>query len=142
VNQQCIENEVEVASNSSELTYSVNVCEDIIGYCNNTDEEFKCTDPQKRCYIYPTDEGLCFNKNLWSCDERNKCNDDEVCIDKKCMKIVDEFTGGAKKNLRRTEKKVKLSKGTRCVYVGSRGGEYVKINGEFVPLKKAMKGSK
>ena len=109
-------------------------CEDIKGFCNDTD--YKC----KQGYTC-SDEQRC--KKNDTCSTDNNCTENELCVDGKCYtKSGDSYGGAKKKNLRRTEKKVKLSKGTRCVYVGSRGGEYVKINGEFVPLKKAMKGSK
>jgi hypothetical protein len=42
---------------------------------------------------------------------------------------------------KRTTKKVKIGSVERNVHVGPRGGEYVKLNGQFVPLKTALKRS-
>jgi hypothetical protein len=42
---------------------------------------------------------------------------------------------------KRSDKKVKLGSAERCVYVGPRGGEYVKMDGKFVPLKKALESA-
>jgi hypothetical protein len=112
-------------------------CEDIEGFCDN--DQYKCNENDK-CY---KKMNLCISKSMDICTDHSECTEQQLCVNGSCIATAESSYGGAKKkNLRRTEKKVKLSKGTRCVYVGSRGGEYVKLNGEFVPLKKAMKGSK
>ena len=38
--------------------------------------------------------------------------------------------------MKKTAKKVKVGNVERCVYKGPRGGEYIKMNGEFKSLKK------
>jgi hypothetical protein len=43
------------------------------------------------------------------------------------------------KNMKKTAKKVKVGNVERCVYKGPRGGEYIKMNGEFKPLKSLKK---
>lgn len=39
----------------------------------------------------------------------------------------------------KSDKKVKIGNRELCIYVGSRGGKYVRIDGKFVPLKDARK---
>lgn len=43
-------------------------------------------------------------------------------------------TGGA--NIKRTNRKISIGCRERCVYVGPRGGEYIKLSGKFVRLKR------
>lgn len=51
--------------------------------------------------------------------------------------VIKHEGGVRKKAYKRSSKKVKVGKAERCVYVGPRGGEYVKVKGEFVSVKKA-----
>ena len=39
----------------------------------------------------------------------------------------------------RTQEKLKTSKGMRCIYLGKRGGQYVKIDGQFHSVKSLTK---
>lgn len=52
--------------------------------------------------------------------------------------------GGAKKTMspKRTSVKVKIGSVERCVYLGPKGGKYVKISNKFVPLANAQKRGK
>lgn len=55
--------------------------------------------------------------------------------------VVETFlqSGGKKKTMKKTNKKVKVGKVERVVYVGTRGGQYIKMNGGFVSLSKLNK---
>jgi hypothetical protein len=46
----------------------------------------------------------------------------------------DEYIGGS--SLQRTKEKIKCCKKVHQVYVGPRGGKYIKMNGKFVSIKK------
>jgi hypothetical protein len=53
------------------------------------------------------------------------------------------YNGGKKPStMKRTSEKVKVGNAERCVYIGTRGGKYVKVSGKFVPLKQAKKSKK
>ena len=55
--------------------------------------------------------------------------------------VVENFlqSGGKRKTMKKTNKKVKVGNVQRVVYVGTRGGQYVKMNGGFVSLSKLNK---
>jgi hypothetical protein len=58
-------------------------------------------------------------------------------------KIYTAGKGKSCKSLKKTDKKFSIDgKTVRNVYVGSRGGEYVKIKGDFVPVKSLKKARK
>ena len=42
------------------------------------------------------------------------------------------------KKYKKTDRKVKVGSAERCVYAGVRGGEYIKVKGEMVPLRAAL----
>lgn len=50
-------------------------------------------------------------------------------------------TGGAKKSVayKKTDKKVKVGNRDHCIYVGPRGGKYVKMNGKYRSLSDVKK---
>jgi PBCV-specific basic adaptor domain len=55
--------------------------------------------------------------------------------------ILVEQSGGkhkSKNHKRRTPEKVEVNKKVRAVYVGPKGGKYVRKNGKYVPLKKLV----
>ena len=57
-------------------------------------------------------------------------------INEENVKIGGKSVKKTPKNMKKTAKKVKVGNVERCVYKGPRGGEYIKMNGEFKPLKK------
>lgn len=56
------------------------------------------------------------------------------------MQVDLAATGGAKKgSYKKCDKKVKIGKREHCIYLGPRGGKYVKMNGEFKLLSSLKK---
>lgn len=53
---------------------------------------------------------------------------------------VDVASGGAKKGShKKCGEKVKIGKKEHCIYLGPRGGKYIKMNGEFKSLSSLKK---
>jgi hypothetical protein len=65
----------------------------------------------------------------------------EKTTEYKCTETCNPSGGKIPKNAskyEKTNKKVKIGNAMRCIYVGSRGGEYVMQNKAYIPLKKAL----
>lgn len=79
----------------------------------------------------------------WANQAYNQTHYTGTQVTEMSKQIADALQSGGKQKkqpkLKQTEKRILVNNKVRAVYEGQRGGQYIKLDGDVVPLKKLTK---